>query len=234
MSRFKLLVSVLACCLALAALADEPSSEIPWITGTTKALKVSGESGRPVLVDLWAVWCEPCKVMEKTTFRDPRVLAAMEGFVPLKVDADADTVFVERYEIEIFPTTLFLDERGREITRLTGLIEADPMLKSLEAVHEGYGPYLERVAEKSDPQALKAVGEFLLGVGNPDGAVPLLRKALKQSKGQEAADLEETELLLAEALLDSGKSGAATKILKRLASSAASAEIRERAAQLGS
>jgi thioredoxin-like negative regulator of GroEL len=216
MSRFKILVSALSCCLAFAALADEPSAEIPWITGTTKALKASGESGRPVVVDLWAVWCEPCKVMEKTTFRDPGVLAAIEGFVPLKVDADADTVFVERYDIEIFPTTLFLDEDGREITRLTGLIEADPMLKSLEAVGEGYGSYIDRIGRKNDPLALKEVGEFLLEVGNPGGAVPLLRKALKQSKGKEPAELEEIELLLAEALEASGKSGAAAKIRERL------------------
>jgi thioredoxin-like negative regulator of GroEL len=216
MSRFKILVSALSCCLAFVALADEPSAEIPWITGTTKALKASRETGRPVVVDLWAVWCEPCKVMEKTTFRDPRVLAVIAGFVPLKVDADADTVFVERYDIEIFPTTLFLDEDGREITRLTGLIEADPMLKSLEEVGEGYGSYIELVGRKSDPPALKAVGQFLLEVGNPGGAVPLLRKALKQSKGKEPAELEEIELLLAEALEASGKSGAAAKIRERL------------------
>jgi thioredoxin-like negative regulator of GroEL len=231
MSHVKIAISAIACCLIFAAPAPagEAFDGVQWITGTTKALKASGESGRPVLVDLWGVWCEPCKVMEKTTYRDPRILAAVEDFVSLKVDADADTVFVERYDIEIFPTTLFLDEEGREITRLTGLVEADPMLQSLKAVREGYSSYLDQVEKRGDPRALKEVGDFLLEVGNAEGAVPLLRKALKQSKGQEAAELEEIELVLAEALLASGKSGAAAKGLEKLSSSAVSAELREQA-----
>ncbi len=235
MNRFIAAISTIAFFLLLtgAAAADESTGGIPWITGTTKALKESSESGRPVLVDLWAVWCEPCKVMEKTTFKDPRVLAAVEGFIPLRVDADADTVFVERYGIEIFPTTLFLDDKGRVITRMTGLVGAGPLLEKLQVVREGYDSYLEMIDQRENPRALRDAGAYLLEAGNGDGAVPLLRKALKQSRGGETAELEEIELLLAEALLASGKSGAATKILEKLASSAASIELRERAEQLG-
>jgi thioredoxin-like negative regulator of GroEL len=231
MNRVKTAFFAFACILLFlgAAPAEDDSGGIRWITGTTKALQASGESGRPVLVDLWAVWCEPCKVMEKTTFRDSRVLEAVEGFVPLKVDADADTVFVERYGIEIFPTTLFLDEQGREITRMTGLVEADPLLEKLEAVRGGYASYLEQVERRGDPQAMKEAGIYLLKAGNGDGAVPLLRKALKQLKGQETTETEETELALSEALLASGRTGAAAKGLERLSSSATSVELRERA-----
>jgi thioredoxin-like negative regulator of GroEL len=212
-----------------APVAADEASEIPWITGTTKALKEARSSGNPVVVDLWAVWCEPCKLMEKTTFRDSRVLQAIDGFVPLKVDADADTIFVERYEIEIFPTMLFLDEKGEEITRLTGLIEADPLLAKLEKVSSGYASYLEQIASQKDPQALKNAADYMLEVGNPDRAVELLRKASKLSRGAERAEMEELELMLAEALLSCGRAASAAKELERLAESATCAAARGRA-----
>jgi thioredoxin-like negative regulator of GroEL len=211
------------------ALAEEASAEIPWITGTNEALKESRRSGKPVVVDLWAVWCVPCKLMEKTTFRDSRVLEAMEGFVPLKVDADSDTVFVERYNIEIFPTMLFLDEKGGEIARLIGLVEADPLLEKLEVVGKGYGSYVEQAANRTDPQALKGAATYMLEVGNSDEAVTLLRKASKLAKGAEAVELEELELMFAETLLSCGRTGAAAKELERLAESATCAASRGRA-----
>jgi len=211
-----------------AAVAQE-AAEIAWITGTGKALKEARLSQRPVVVDLWAVWCEPCKLMEKTTFRDSRVLELIEGFVPLKVDADSETLFVERHNIEIFPTMLFLDEKGEEITRLTGFIEADKLLPSLKAVGSGYGSYLEQIANRDDPQSLKGAAVYMLEVGNPDKAVPLLRKAAKLSRGAEAIALEELELMLAEAMLSCGRAGAAAKELERLAGSTTCASSRGRA-----
>jgi thioredoxin-like negative regulator of GroEL len=204
-------------------------SGIPWITGTTKALKEAKKAGKPVVVDLWAVWCEPCKLMDKTTFRDGRVLEAIDRFVPLKVDADADTIFVERYEIEIFPTMLFLDQRGEEITRLTGLVEADPLLANLKKVGAGYASYLEQIASQKDPKSLKGAAAYMLEVGNPDRAVELLRKASKLSRGAERAEMEELELMLAEALLSCGRAAAAAKELERLAESATCAAARGRA-----
>jgi len=232
MGRMKnsLFVVFFALCSTLGALpAAGAGSEIPWITGTGKALKEAKRSGRPVVVDLWAVWCEPCKLMEKTTFKDSRVLEAVDDFVPLKVDADADTIFVERYAIEIFPTMLFLDEKGEEITRLTGLVEADPLLAKLEVIGGGYSSYLEQVAEQKDPQSLKGVAAYMLEVGNPDQAVVLLRKASKLSRGAERAEMEELELMLAEALLSCGRAAAAAKELERLAETATCAEARGRA-----
>jgi thioredoxin-like negative regulator of GroEL len=211
-----------------AAVAEEPA-EIAWMTGTGKALKEARQSQKPVVVDLWAVWCEPCKLMEKTTFRDGRVLELIEGFVPLKVDADSETLFVERYAIDAFPTMLFLDENGDELTRLKGFSEADEFLAGLKAVGSGYASYLEQIANRNDPHSLKGAAVYMLEIGNPERAVELLRKATKLSKGAEAIELEELELMLAESMLSCGRAGAAAKELERLAGSATCASSRGRA-----
>ena len=209
--------------------AESPASEIPWLTGTSKAMVAATESRSPILVDLWAIWCEPCDVMEQTTYRDPSVVQAISGLVPLKIDVDADTVFAQRYEVDQYPTTLFLDGQGREITRLPGLVEAGRMLEAIEVVRGGFGAYLEQVENRDDPVAMAEVGDYLLRAGNADGALPLLRRALKLMKGQPPEMTEGVELSRAEALLESGRTGAAVKELERLSSSAADPEVRGRA-----
>jgi thioredoxin-like negative regulator of GroEL len=226
-------VVVLAFFALLAAPGAIPAADdaegIPWITGTNKALKEARSTGKPVVVDLWAVWCEPCKLMEKTTFKDSKVLEEIAGFVPLKVDADADTLFVERYEIEVFPTTLFMDEHGDEISRLEGFIDANVMHRNLELVADGYDAYLGHSAQQNDPEALRAMAIYMLEVGNPDEAVKFLRKATKLARGAERAALEELELMLAEAMLSCGRAGPAAKEFARLADSATGPESRGRA-----
>jgi len=210
------------------ASADAPGSEVDWVTGVGSALDAAKESSRPVFVDLWAVWCEPCKHMEETTYRDPRVLESMKRFVPLKVDADANTVFMDRYEIEGLPTTLFLDGEGREITREMSMLEADRLLEIMAEVEKGFPAYLADVARSDDPAALRAAAAYLLGLDNPDGAAELLRGALKIVKKSDPGETELLELEIAEATLAGERASSAAKTLRRLSESG-DPEIRGRA-----
>jgi len=42
--------------------------------------------GKPVILDFYATWCTDCVRMEKTTFADPRVRAALKNYVLLQAD----------------------------------------------------------------------------------------------------------------------------------------------------
>ncbi len=59
-----------------------------WLTDLDEALAASRETGKPVFVDVWATWCKSCKAMSKTTLQDPRVLARLSEYVPLKFQAE--------------------------------------------------------------------------------------------------------------------------------------------------
>jgi len=206
----------------------QAGNAIPWVTDTTGAIRTAADSGKPVFVDLWAVWCEPCKIMEETTYRDPRVIEAMNGFVPLKLDADSNEIFQERYEIGGLPTTVFLDGRGREISRLVSLVDADALLESMSSITEGYSSYMENVGNSGDSQALRDAAGYLMQAGNPIGAADKLRDALKLSKTDDAV-AEVIELELADALIGAERVGAALKVLRRLSAPPASDQTRGQA-----
>lgn len=160
--------------VAFPALAAEP--EIPWESGLSRAQETAKAAHKPILVDVWATWCAPCKLMDRTTYRDEAVLAALPAFVPVKLDADANEAFLERFRVEAFPTVLVLDEEGREIGRRRGYVSAQDLTALMRDAAEGYSAYRGARARKGDAVAMHTVGIYLARVGNPE-AVGWLKKA---------------------------------------------------------
>lgn len=53
-------------------------------------LEEARAKGKPVFVDCWATWCKNCLEMERTTFRDEKVVEALKGFTVVKLDVTND------------------------------------------------------------------------------------------------------------------------------------------------
>ncbi|BDZ74026.1 thiol:disulfide interchange protein DsbD [Methylophaga marina] len=89
---------------------------------------------QPIMLDFYADWCTECKTMERTTFQDPDVLAAMKGYTLLQLDMTENTqVHQEMLKaLRVFgpPTMLFFDKTGQELSqhRLVGFVKADTFL----------------------------------------------------------------------------------------------------------
>ena len=207
-------------CVFLSAAVAAASPSIPWIERRAEAMERAAAERRPVFVDVGAVWCAPCRQMEATTFRDPSVVGALGAFVPLKVDADAQPVFVERYRVEAFPTYLLLDGEGLELARLTGYQDAASLREALGRVVEGYDVYAGSVGARGDPRAQREAAAYLRRVGNPGRAVELLRWASRLNVDLPPAEREVLEVELAAAQVEAGDRRSGLRALKKLAGSA--------------
>lgn len=74
----------------------------------------------PVLVDFWAPWCEPCKMMSPVFAQAAQQLHAKVLFV--KVDTEAEQALANQYGIRSIPT-IALYKQGTEVARIAGAMD---------------------------------------------------------------------------------------------------------------
>ncbi|MGE5645351.1 MAG: thioredoxin [Acidobacteriota bacterium] len=83
----------------------------------------------PVLVDFWAVWCGPCKMMAPTVDAIAGEYAGKLKVVKLDVDENGGTAM--RYNIRGIPT-LLLFKGGRVVDQRVGAVGKSEVLKMLQ------------------------------------------------------------------------------------------------------
>jgi thiol:disulfide interchange protein DsbD len=101
---------------------------------------LANNRGQISMLDFYADWCIPCRVMEEKVFTDPEVKQALSRFKLLQADVtENDEVDIHlKSELAVLnpPTIVFFDQSGNEIiqARITGKVDSAKLLKVISTI----------------------------------------------------------------------------------------------------
>jgi uncharacterized protein len=138
MKFVRMLAFAIAAVAASPSLASEP---VKWNGWDNDLFTRATAEKRFVILDLEAVWCHWCHVMEKTTYADPKVEDLLASkYLPVRVDQDANPDLSSRYGDWGWPATIVFGPDGTEIAKIRGYIEPERMQALLKAVIDDPSP----------------------------------------------------------------------------------------------
>ncbi|MCX5447905.1 thioredoxin [Streptomyces nigrescens] len=109
---------------------------LPWIVdaGDDDFAEIADKAAPIVLVDLWATWCGPCRMVSPALEQVARELAGKIKLV--KVDVDQAPRLSQRFQVQAVPTLLLLDQ-GEAIARQAGAAPANVLRQWVEETIAG-------------------------------------------------------------------------------------------------
>lgn len=150
----------------------------------------------PVLVDFWADWCGPCKMLAPVLERVAEAFAGRARVV--KVNTDAEQRLAAEHGIRSLPTVRVF-RHGKAVDEIIGVQPESAIRAMVER-------YLDKPSDKDRAEAAR-----LLADGRPEEAVLLLEKILREEPENEPARVQ-----LVEALIAAGQLGEAATQLESL------------------
>lgn len=87
------------------------------------------------VVDFWAAWCGPCRMMEPILDEVSSEFAD-RGVRVIKVDTEAAPATAEMFEIRSIPTIIFFQD-GEPLFELVGMVPKPVLIREIESALEG-------------------------------------------------------------------------------------------------
>jgi len=154
-----------------------------------------------VFIDAYAVWCGPCKMMDKNVFTEKSVGDYFnKNFVSSRIDMEKGegVELAKKYNVRAYPTYLFINGDGEIVHRVLGYVEEKPFIqfaKDAEDPKRNIGALKARFEKgDADPEFLKNLA--MLTIYEDANFSGKVTKKYFEVKSDKAFSQEDIQLLL--------------------------------------
>lgn len=117
------------------AYASKEETLVSWQPFNDASQTSAKKGDKLILLNMEAVWCHWCHVMDQKTYSDPEVADYLaKHFVSAREDSDARPDLANRYRAYGWPATIIMKADGTELVKRAGYIAPENMLQLLKAV----------------------------------------------------------------------------------------------------
>ena len=120
---------------AMTQRSDAAPQGVAWKPSLQVALQEAKRTKKPVMVELGAKWCAPCRALEKSTYSHLSVVRESRKWVPVKIDIDAYPEIAARYGLQTPPLVVFLKSDGTVVSKFSGYVDASGMVRQMQAAY---------------------------------------------------------------------------------------------------
>lgn len=137
MNRMLRLFFILLC--AISAEAETIAiNGIKWREWSPAIFEEAKRDGKFIVLDLEAIWCHWCHVMDKVTYANNEVIQKVnKNFIAVKVDQDSNPELSVRYQDYGWPATIFFNPAGEEVLKESGYIEPEDFIRKTSDIIAG-------------------------------------------------------------------------------------------------
>jgi len=135
--------------------AESASSAIRWQEFSEDIFKRAAREKKLILMDVEAVWCHWCHVMDRETYSDPEVQRLIaKNFIAIRVDQDARPDISTRYQDYGWPATIVLSADGTDLVKRRGYIRLQSMKEMLSEVARNPVPHSDERKDATEQEQL--------------------------------------------------------------------------------
>jgi thioredoxin-like negative regulator of GroEL len=180
--------------------------KINWQFLYEKGLLKAQRNHALIVVYMLAGWNRQCKDFERTTLQDPRVVAALDGLVCIKIDGEEEPDLAALFQVYGYPTLVFLNTDEEVIGRIGGLTGVPDLcakiglMKTMEETYQRLRQ--EIVSTPGDPQINFALASLYLERGKHEKALQLFADVVKLDSVDTAGYTGKARLLRAYCLVE--------------------------------
>ncbi|MEL7341545.1 MAG: thioredoxin family protein, partial [Bacteroidota bacterium] len=101
----------------------------------SEALATARSQRKLIFVDAYTEWCGPCKMMNRNTFPSDQVGELFNSsFVNVKLDMEKGEglTFASRYQVNAYPTLLFLNHKGEIVHKALGYLSPRALMSEAQ------------------------------------------------------------------------------------------------------